>query len=164
LLEIAIIPSDLLISTFLTDYYLSQTKKHTRKFIEFGSLQILISLSLSQFFQVSFSKFTQVRRPSSALQPLSTPEIEPKQKCSTKTHTSSLTHSLISHLSPVLLRPLLLLLLRRKFSCLLSPPQKQKTNQQKKRKKKNQQKQQKKIHKKSRKIRKNSQRVRPSLY
>jgi hypothetical protein len=26
-LEIAIIPSDLLISTFLTDYYLGQTKK-----------------------------------------------------------------------------------------------------------------------------------------
>ncbi len=46
-------------------------------------------------------------------------------------NTHFLTHSLISHLSPLLLRPLLLLL-RRKFSCLLSPSQKH----QKKKKKK----------------------------
>ncbi len=69
-------------------------------------------------------------------------------------NTHFLTHSLISHLSPLLLRPLLLLL-RRKFSCLLSPSQKH----QKKKKKKPA----KTAKKKSQKIPKNSQKFSKSL-
>ncbi len=71
-------------------------------------------------------------------------------------NTHILTHSLISHLSPVLLRPLLpllLLLLRRKFSCLFVHSAKAKKTK----------KTAKTAQKKSQKIPKNSQKFSKSL-